>query len=80
MIGRFQSVVVAAMLANRQAVAELLKDPVPNPTIVPSLDSLAAIIREVVAAYENPWPLRLRQWTAAEHVETIRARPGVSEE
>ncbi len=53
MIGRFQSVVVAAMLANRQAVAELLKDPVPNPTIVPSLDSLAAIIREVVAAYEK---------------------------
>lgn len=53
MIGKFQSVVVAAMLANRQAIAELLKDPVPNPTIVPSLDSLAAIIREAVAAYEK---------------------------
>jgi hypothetical protein len=53
MIAKFQSVVVAAMLANRQAVAEILKDPVPNPTIVPALDNLAAIIGEVVAAYEK---------------------------
>jgi hypothetical protein len=53
MIANFQSVVVAAMLANRQAVADILKDPVPNPTIVPALDNLAAIIGEVVAAYEK---------------------------
>ena len=53
MIEKFQSVVLAAMLANRQAVEELLKDPVPNPAIVPALDSLAAIIRDVVAAYEK---------------------------
>jgi len=53
MIGNFPSVVVASMLANRQAVAELLRHQVPNPTIVPSLDSLAAIIGEVVAAYEK---------------------------
>lgn len=53
MITKFQSVVVAAMLANRQAVAETLQDPVPDPTIAPALDNLAAIIRAVVAAYEK---------------------------
>lgn len=53
MIGKFQSVVVAAMLANRQAVEELLKDPVPNPTIAPALDNLAALMRDAVAAYEK---------------------------
>jgi hypothetical protein len=51
--GTFPSVVGASMLASRQAVAELLRHQVPNPTIVPSLDSLAAIIGEVVAAYEK---------------------------
>jgi hypothetical protein len=51
--GTFPSVVGASMLASRQSVAELLRHQVPNPTIVPSLDSLAAIIGEVVAAYEK---------------------------
>jgi hypothetical protein len=51
--GTFPSVVGASMLASRQAVAELLRHQVPDPTIVPSLDSLAAIIGEVVAAYEK---------------------------
>jgi hypothetical protein len=51
--GTFDSVVGASVLASGQAAEELLRRLAPNPTIVPSLDRLAAIIGEVVAAYEK---------------------------